>query len=330
MVGVGLTWWWSTLLLLVAAVAVAGYAWWSATRRRPGEDTLLVAHSRRLTRLPGYRAALGRQRLRLGVLLGLLAVVLLPLAVAAGRPASTDTIEPEKRNRDIMLCLDVSGSMYTTDQALLEDFAQIVENFEGERIGLVLFDNQAVTAFPLTDDYELVRDQLEGYAEGFDFGGSREYDPLAGTLNPRIRASSLVSDGLASCVFGFDHEDEDRPRAVILGTDNMQNGEGIYTLEEAAELAEKRNVRVYALNPLPFGRPHEQLSEATEQTGGQAWELGASTSTDEVTEEIQRLEAARIDSPAPVQVRTDLPTVPIVIALLGITALYPLLWWWRR
>ena len=325
-----LAWWWMPLLVLLVVLVIAGVGWWLAGRDSTKGDAVLVAHTRRLTRLPAYRAALGRQQVRLAGLAVLIGVTILPLAIAAGRPGTEQTIDPEKRNRDIMLCLDVSGSMFATDRAVLNNFAEIVENFEGERIGLVLFNNQAVTAFPLTDDYQLVAEQLEGYADGFSFFGDGEYDPIAGTANPRIPASSLVGDGLASCVQNFDHAEEDRPRAVILGSDNEVIGSGVYTLGEAADLAKEHNVRVYALNPRPQGRHHAQLSEATERTGGRTYGLDAAGSTEDVTKNIEDLETARLPDVAPVHVRTDLPAVPMSLGLLGVLALYPLLWWWRR
>ncbi|MDN5715894.1 MAG: VWA domain-containing protein [Janibacter sp.] len=326
----GLTWWWLTLIVLLAVAVVAGLGWWFAGRDKVATDAVLVAHTRRLTRLPAYQAAVARQRARLLGLGVLIAVVVLPLAVAAGRPGTTETIDPEKNNRDIMLCLDVSGSMIRTDKAVLEDFTEIVKNFRGERIGLVLWNNQAVTAFPLTDDYDLVEEQLAGYAEGFSIFGDSQYNPTDGTFNERIYASSLSGDGLASCVYNFDHADQERPRAIILGTDNEVHGEGVYTLDEAATLAKERNVRVYGLNPLPFGSNHSELSAATEETGGRTWGLDQPGATDEVTSNIDKLEAARLPDVAPVHVRTDLPTVWLSLGLLGLLGLYPLLWWWRR
>lgn len=326
----GLTWWWLTLLVLLAVLVVGGIGWWAAGRERTAPDAVLVAHSRRLTQLPAYRAALSRQRVRLLGIGAIIGFTVLPLAVAAGRPGTTETIDPEKNNRDIILCLDVSGSMYRTDKAVLEDFAEIVKNFRGERIGLVLWNNQAVTAFPLTDDYTLVEEQLTGYAEGFSIFGGGQYDPTDGTFNERIYASSQVGDGLASCVFNFDHVDQERPRAIILGTDNEVHGSGVYTLSEATELAKERKIRVYGLNPMPYGSRHSELSEATEQTGGRTWGLDQPGATDEVTSNIEKLEAARLPDVAPVHVRTDLPTIWLSLGLLGLVALYPVLWWWRR
>lgn len=326
----GLTWWWLTLLIIVAMLVVAGIGWWIAGRDKAATDAVLVAHSRRLTRLPAYQAALSRQRIRLLGIAAVIGLTVVPMAVAAGRPGTTETIDPDKNNRDIMLCLDVSGSMIRTDKAVLEDFAEIVKNFRGERIGLVLWNNQAVTAFPLTDDYELVEEQLTGYAEGFSLFGGGEYDPTDGTFNEKILASSLVGDGLSSCVYNFDHADEDRPRAIILGTDNEVHGSGVYSLEEATTLAQERKIRVYGLNPMPYGSNHTELSAATEKTGGRTWGLDQAGATEEVTKNIEKLEAARLPDVAPVHVRTDLPTAWMSFGLLGLVVLYPLLWWWRR
>lgn len=325
-----LAWWWLTLIVLVVALVVAGLGWWLSGRDKAARDAVLVAHTRRLTALPAYRAAVARQQVRLIGVATIVGLTLLPLAVAAGRPGTEQTVDPEKRNRDIMLCLDVSGSMYATDRAMLNDFAEIVGSFRGERIGLVLFNNQAVTAFPLTDDYDLVEEQLTGYAEGFSVFSDSEYDPIAGTFNIRIPSSSLVGDGLASCVNAFDHADEERPRAIIFGTDNEEMGSGVYSLQEATQLAVDRKIRVYALNPAALKSTHAELSEATEKTGGRTWALDSPAATDEVTQNIEKLEATRVPNSSPVHVRADLPTLPMSLGLLGLLVLYPALWWWRR
>lgn len=329
---VELTFWWLSLGLLLAVLALAGLAWWRVGSGRETAEPVLVAHTGRLTALPAYKAALGRQRRRLTLLLVLLVLVLLPLAVAVGRPATGETVDPEKNKRDIMLCLDVSGSMFDTDEAILNNFAEIVKRFQGERIGLVLFNNQAVTAFPLTDDYDLVSEQLEGYAGGFGlFGPSdAQYDPISGTYNERITASSLVPDGIASCVANFDHLADDRPRAIVLGTDNEVHGSGVYTMDEAVDYATKHDVRVYALNPRPYGSYHTALTEAVEATDGRIWGLDDPSATDSVTEEIERLEAARLPETNPIYVRTDRPALPMTLAALGLLVYLPLLWRWRR
>ncbi len=324
-----LTWWWLGVLVLLAAVLVAATSWWRARQERVGE-VVLAAHTRRMTDLPVYRRALTRLRGQLLVLTAVLALVLVPAAWAASRPADGYLVEPEKRNRDIMLCLDVSGSMFVTDQAILRSFADVVKGFEGERIGLVLFDSQAVTAFPLTDDYDLVTTQLEEYANGFSSIGGDGLDPQAGTWNPNSSGTSLIPDGLASCTYGFDRREEDRPRAIILGTDNMVAGRGVYTQKEAFRAAEDLGARVYAIDPNDSGRAHEELVDATEGTGGKTYPLTDEEAVTGITDEIERLEAARLPDTKPQFLRTDKPRWPVLLLVLGLFAYLPLAWRWRR
>ena len=55
-----------------------------------------------------------------------------------------------------MLCLDVSGSALPYDRQVIGTYRDLVRSFEGERIGLSIFNSTSRTVFPLTDDYELV------------------------------------------------------------------------------------------------------------------------------------------------------------------------------
>lgn len=326
-----LTWWWLGLIILAATLLVVVLSWLLAGREG-AERPLLAAHTRRLTDLAVYRNALARSRWRLAALVTVLGLTLVPTAWAASRPADGDVVDPEKRNRDIMLCLDVSGSMAVTDQEILTSFAGIVGGFQGERIGLVLFDSQAVTAFPLTDDYDLVKTQLEEYAKGFaTFGGGDGLDPRAGTWSPSATGTSLIPDGLASCLLGFDRRsDTERPRAVILGTDNMEAGTGVYTSDEAFEQAKKLGVRVYAIDPNNAGSDHDRLVAATEDTGGTTYGLGWDETVSSITSEIDKIEAARLADTKPQLLRTDTPRWPVLLLVLGLLAYVPLAWRWRR
>ena len=87
-------------------------------------------------------------------------------------PVVVQVLEGEdavKRNRDIMLCLDVSGSMAVTDQAILRSFADIVGGFQGERIGsgthLWKF-SEAVKAGEMTQDEFLEAEQAMSRSSG--------------------------------------------------------------------------------------------------------------------------------------------------------------------
>lgn len=322
-----LVWWPLTLLVLLVAIAGVAVLWWRERGRSDG-DAVLAAHTDRLTRLPRYRAALARLRLRLIALGAVLALVLVVGAWTAGRPSRESSTTPEVRTRDIVLCLDVSGSMTAVDKAVVERFSTIVEGFEGERIALVFFDGRAVTAFPLTDDYEFVVERLDEAAAGFDGLSRGGTDPAAGTYAEG--GSSLIGDGLASCVLAFDRKGEKRSRSVVLATDNMVNGPQVYTVPEAAALAKESDIRVYALNPNPFpGTEGAELEQAAARTGGKAFALEDEGAVDGVVDDVERTEAAKAPK-APAVTRDDRPRWPLLLLSLLLGGYALAAWWWRR
>ena len=322
-----LMFWW----MIPAAVAVTAVGIWLAfrpdprgkARRRP------VANADRLTALPEYQAALRRHRRWLAVAAVAGGTLVVSTAAAAARPAELTTIRPEQRNRDIVLCLDASGSMSSADSAVVDVFAELAREFDGERIGLTVFDSTAVQVFPLTDDYEYVQEQLKLARGAFD-GEAGSSGFLDGTWSGR--GSSLIGDGLASCVQGFpdtedrpDHPDQGGPqrsRSLVLATDNFLSGEPIFTLEKAGALAQEKNVRVYALNPGDFdygtagGQPGALLRAAAEATGGAYYSLDSPDAVAGIVRTVQQTEAAAMQG-APRAVVWDRPDLPLAVALVS-------------
>ncbi len=314
-------WWLIPLALLVAAVAL-----WRAFRRNPQANARRrpVAHADRLTALPEYQAALRRHRRWLAVAALAAGTLLVSAVAAAARPVELTTIRPEQRNRDIMLCLDSSGSMSSADAAVVEVFGVLAKEFDGERIGLTIFDSSAVQVFPLTDDYEYVQEQLKFAKAAFD-GDPGSAGFLDGTWNGR--GSSLIGDGLASCVNGFPDAGgagaaRQRSRSVVLATDNYLSGDPIFTLEQAGALAQERGVRVYALNPGDFdygpgpGQPGARLRTTAEASGGAYYPLDTPDAVADIVRRVQDTEAAAMQG-APRAVVSDVPGVPLTVALLS-------------
>ena len=75
--------------------------------------------------------------------------------------------EPEVRNRDIILCLDGSGSMDRYNAEVVRQFREIVSGLRGERVGMTIFSGASITAFPLTDDYEFLTAELDRAEKAF-------------------------------------------------------------------------------------------------------------------------------------------------------------------
>jgi len=90
------------------------------------------------------------------------------LIIALARPQLKFSNQSfEGQGIDIMLCLDVSGSMYHTDilpnrlEASKEVAKDFVRERHGDRIGIVVFGNNGLTMCPLTTDNNAVIGQID-------------------------------------------------------------------------------------------------------------------------------------------------------------------------
>ncbi|MCS3844949.1 VWA domain-containing protein [Microbacterium sp. AK031] len=319
--------WWVILIAVAVIVIAIGIGLVIGLRRNArhrGQQSAPIARAERLRALPSFQHAVRRRTVALaGVLtLGVLATVI--AGVVAARPMSSETIQPVNTSRDIMLCLDVSGSMSDVDVEVLSVFEELLDGFEGERIGLTIFNSSPVQIFPLTDDYEFIRTHLQSIRESF---GYMEEIPehWVGTLNGP--GASLIGDGLASCAMRFDHQDDERSRSIILATDNEVNGDSIVTLEEASNYAASAGVRVFALNPVQGVDTDisQELIAAAETTGGKAYGLRDATTVSDIIEDVQEQEATELRGQAQV-VWTDNPNLWIAVLLVAALGFLMLLW----
>lgn len=316
--------------ILIAAVAVVliaivvGLVLGLRRGGRTAAGPARVARAERLRDLPSFRAALSHRVIALSGIVALGVVAAATAGVVAARPMSPKTIQPENTNRDIMLCLDVSGSMSDVDVEVLDVFEALLKGFKGQRIGLTIFNSSPVQIFPLTDDYEFIRTHLKSIKESFNYQAETP-EHWVGTLNGD--GASLIGDGLAACALGFDHPDDKRSRTVILATDNEVNGASIVELDEAATYAKSNGVRVFALNPVQ-GKDAEvsaQLAKAAELTGGQAYALRATTTVSDIVSQVQKEEATRLRGEAQV-VWTDTPNLWIVVLMVAVLSFVAVLW----
>lgn len=329
------------VLVVVALAAVAG--WWLLRNagRREGRKGW-VANSGYVRELPKYRALVRRTRWALAgtvvSLVGLTAAV----AVSAGAPVDRHLEDRRLSSRDIVLCLDASGSMVPYDGQILASFRRIVEHFSGERISLHLWSARTQVLFPLTDDYDMATTTLKdvgdlmtnGY-QGASSDGvyvtSELLDFLEATEDPNGQLSSLSGDGLAGCVLGFDHTDQERSRMVILATDNEVLGAQIYTLPQAVEFARQQGVVVTALYP---GDTTYLTSEGTELrdqvrlTGGDFHDAAQPSSVDGIIAEIEAQQRVDLEGSA-TTVETDRPGRALAWVGVALVALLALGGWAR-
>jgi Ca-activated chloride channel homolog len=296
-------------------------------RRRSRVRRVPVANSAVLTRLPQFQRALSRHRARMAALAGGATLLVVASLLGAARPVATTVQRPESRSRDIMLCLDVSGSMGAHDARLVRTFRDLVTSFRGERVGLVIFNSSAATVFPLTDDYEFINDELDNAEQALSGANSAD-SFFAGTFTGW--GTSLIGDGLATCVTSFDRADVTRARSVILATDNEVAGRQLVTVAQAGDLARAEGIRIYGLNPEANGPNAEavQLRQIVVGTGGRYYAMADAAAIPGIVASVQSEEATLLRSSART-VRSDDPGPPVAVAGLMLGLVIALRRRWR-
>jgi Ca-activated chloride channel family protein len=291
---------------------------WLVLRLRGVAAPVALANTGMLRALPEYRRAVRRHRWMVAGGVALVGILAVAAVLGAARPVQRMTLVDQKDNRDIVLCLDVSGSMIDVDAEVVSTFLRLAEGFRGERISMVIFNSSAVPVFPLTDDYDFVSDQLRRAQRSLTLVDGK--DPFfAGTLNGA--GSSLIGDGLATCVRSFDHPELKRARSVILASDNEAAGKSLFTLPEGGQLATTAGIQVYGMNPSdnPSSSAAVEMRQVVESTGGIYFALNDVSAVRRTLEAVTSREATRIPS-APRTVIHDAPGIPIALATLAVLA----------
>jgi len=330
MISAFINWWMPIAAVLVMAIVLVIYDRRRRARQRTGSASLPVAHSDRLTALPSYRRALRRYRVLLSASVALVLVALLASITLASRPATPAFSQPDLASRDIVLCLDVSGSMVDYDAEIVDVFSELSSQFTGERISLVLFNASAVTYFPLSRDYDYIARQLDRVKVALETDDDLLY---SGTLLGD--GSSLVGDGLAACSLRFDAPETDRSRSIIFASDNVLAGTSIYTLPQAGELAAQNNIRVYGINPGDTAAREYLNAQSTEfeavvrATGGAYFALDDPNAIPSIVDRIAAEQAVALPG-EPQLILADRPVWPFLALLIGIAGYLVLLWRVRR
>lgn len=225
---------------------------------------------------------------------------------------------------DLILAMDVSASMLARDfepdrLAVSKEMAKrFVDSRFGDRIGLVIYEGEAITACPATLDYEVLKNQIDLIQPGNLEGGTAIGTGL-GTAVTRLRSDLLKS------------------KVIILLTDGSNNS-GSMTPETAATLAKEKNIRVYTVGigtngmaPMPvmtpFGVEYQdmpvEIDEATLQniaqiTGGKYFRATDEAALRDIYKEIDKLEKRKIKD---TQYNAEPPYSPGPFVLVGILLL---------
>ncbi|QEU11727.1 VWA domain-containing protein [Dermabacter vaginalis] len=335
-----MSFWWLSCLLLVAGLIAWALAY--LNRRVVRHRALFVGNTSYLDQLPSVRRAQRASRVLRLVSVALAGTLVLTGALLSGRLASERVETPSFKNRDIVLCLDVSGSMLPYDREILESYLKLVEGFKGERVGLSVFNSTSRTVFPLTNDYGLIRRELKRGIDALKYNpvahrmGTAQYseediekfwDFMGGTYDETL-PPSLIGNGLASCGQLFDHAEEERSRFVVVATDNEPGGTGIYETPAAVDTLINRDITMWTFYPGATsctGNCAQELQSETERSGGKFWASGDPGAIPSIIAEIQKAQAADMGA-IPRVIRTDHPALFFTISLIGLLAMIVVGW----
>ncbi len=222
------------------------------------------------------------------------------------KPYTSRRMQDEKYCRDIILCIDISTSVDYLNENLLDKLKKTVDELQGERFGIVIFNTSLVLLTPLTDDYEYVKDQLDliaqclksrnevnlddAFSSGYDWIYYQAYISSGTLIGNEQRGSSLIGDGLAAAAIDFSDADKERTKVVIFSTDNDIQGTPVATLDEAADICVSNNVTVYGVGTKEMTPENkESMKNAVEKTGGKFYLEEESGSFGEIVSSIEKL-----------------------------------------
>ena len=260
-------------------------------------------------------------------------ICLLSSSILSSRIIKTQTIENEIYNRDIILCMDVSTSVDDLNKQLVESYKSVVKSLNGERFGISIFNTSSYMLVPLTEDYDYVLGVLDTIGKALNVyddyraGNTDDFTYLSryllyGTIvGNETRGSSIIGDGLASCVFAFPNLEEDRSRIIVFSTDNDLQGKEYITLLEAGELSKSKNITVYTIAPKETAsRFARDLETVAKTTGGKFFKEGQGETIKNIVNGIESQEKSLLKGNTKTVV-TDYPEVPYILLLLGFTGL---------
>src|SRR6478672_7570498 len=257
------SWPWALLSLLVIPLVFA--AWWLTRRRRRRAVVRVTSIALVRTAMPG------RSRWRRRIPAALLTLGLAVLALGAARPQAT--VPVASSSATIMLALDVSGSMCSTDvkpnritAAEQATSAFVKSQTGGPRIGLVAFSSTAVVLVPPSADTKQLLSAVGGLTTSF---GTAIGEGILTSLDAiaQIDPSVAPTGATASRGRGAGYAND----VIVVLTDGSNN-RGVDP-QTAAKQAAARGVRVFTIgygtdNPAPLACSSAQYGGFRGRFGG--------------------------------------------------------------
>jgi Ca-activated chloride channel family protein len=314
MISLGFPW---ALLALPLPLLV----WWLVPPHREQVPALRFPFFRRIVETADARPAAGAvvmRRSALQIATALLVWLLLVLAMA--RPERVGApVEQTRAARDVVLAIDISGSMDARDftapggtaEQRLQGVREVVDGFiagrDGDRMALIIFGSKAYVQSPLTEDLTTIRDLLARIEVG-----------MAGP-------HTALGDSIGLAIRTFEASDIEQRLLILLsdGTDTVSRMSPL----NAAEIARDRGIEIYTIgvgDPDATGEDKvdlKTLQDVARRTGGQFFMAEDSEGLRQVYDRIDEL-APRVTETLSYRPRRALAWLPLLAAaLLGLASL---------
>jgi Ca-activated chloride channel family protein len=279
------------LLILVPLMV-----WWELKRSNRNQATVVVSSVRPFRGLRSWKNFLRP------VLFIFRLLTLCCLIIALARPQTrNDEQLVNGEGIDIVLCLDISGSMLAQDftpnrmEAAKNVASEFIDHRPTDRIGLVIFSGESFTMCPLTTDRNVLKSQLFNVQSGL------------------LEDGTAIGSGLATGVDRL-RNSPSKSKVIILLTDGENNG-GLIDPNTAKEIAKSVGVKVYTIGmgtegfaPVPIQTAtgvimqrekvnidEKLLTQIANETGGRYYRAKDNESLKGIYDEIDRLEKSRIE-----------------------------------
>lgn len=213
-------------LLLLLPLAIA----WQIWKRKQQTATLKISS------VNGFKSQKSLLAKLKPFLFALRLLALSCLIIAMARPRKVDISSQTKSTKgiDIVMAIDVSGSMLAKDlkpnrmEALKKVAANFVEGRPNDRIGIVVYAAEAYTKTPVTSDKAILQDAIRGI----------KYDNV-------LQDGTGIGMGLTTAVNRL-KDSKAKSRVIILLTDGVNNA-GFIEPETASQIAKEYGIKVYTI-----------------------------------------------------------------------------------
>ena len=269
-------------------------SWWLLPPHRQRVSALRVPFFEALVEVSGVEARSGAVVLRRRALqMGIAIVAWILLVVGLARPEWVgEPIVRSEAARDIMLAIDLSGSMDTRDfpdesganVRRLDAVQRVVDRFVAERdhdrIGLIVFGNRPFVQLPFSRDVETARALVDLMEVG-----------MAGP-------QTALGDAIGLAIHSFESSEVEE-RLLILLTDGNDTASTMSPLN-AAGIAKLAGVEIYTIgigDPTAQGEDRvdfDALRSVAERTGGRFFDAQDEQTLGEVYRRIDEMATADI------------------------------------